>query len=383
VISGNRTSSGRGRALIFAAAVVLAAFAALVPASRPASAQGNTQGQELGQDGAAVARSSAGSTSNAVEQWLEQNRPATESAVEPAVEPGSERGRMPAPAMPPVQPPAPGGLSSVLGSGSVDWGNGRAAFSAGERLSPDEHNPGRARALALRRATLAARKALLDGVLSLALDGSRTVGSALPASTLDTIRALVQNSPVQQEELPDADGGMTLTVTAVMELRGELAELLLPAAEPFLAGVPPTTALTVSQVPRPQPDPDQASYRSSMAELGGFTGLVVDARGLGAVPALLPLVLDPEGLQAYGPFQISRDDAVENGAALYVEDPANSLLGSRAGSTPLKVRALAVSGPGMADIVVSETDARFIRTLFKNEDARHRCAVVVVIDRQP
>lgn len=372
------------RTVIAVCGIVAVLQCALV---RPALAQDVTQLPASQDAPASVA------PSRAVEEWIKQNAPAEASEAPAASSAAQAEERVPAlssptlsgptlpgPTLPGRTPPPPGGMRSVLPGGFVDWGNGHAAFTAEERLDPALASPARARAMAVRRASLQARKDLLDALLSLPLDGSRTVASALDPAGTAHLRSVVQNSPVQQEEF-EADGAMGLAVTAVGELRGELADILLPAAEPFLAGVPPTTELTVASVPAPRLDPEQAAYRASMTELGGFTGLVIDARGLGAAPALLPLVLDPHGVQAYGPFQVSRDDVMENGAAIYVADPANSLLKARTGATPMTVRALAVSGANKTDLVVSEQDARFIRAMFKNEDARHRCAVVVVLDQ--
>ncbi len=269
----------------------------------------------------------------------------------------------------------------VEGVGSlVDWGNGRIASTVEENISSDSYNLVRDHAMAVRRATLRARKVLMDMVVALLLDGSRTVGDTFTPERLENVRYFLQNSNLSQAEFQAEDGSNVVSVTAMAELRGGLAELIMPITDPFLGGVPDTVELTVGTLVKPERDPKQVSYRTSMAELGGFTGLIVDARGTGAKSSLLPLVADPSGLTAYGPFQVSREAAAENGLVLYVKSSANSLVRFRTGNIPLKVKALAASGRNMADLVVSYEDAILIRSLFKNEDVKNHCRAVVILD---
>ncbi len=276
--------------------------------------------------------------------------------------------------------PLPSGYLAQDDAGLVDWGNGLLSFTVEEKLSSDSLSPARDHAMAVRRATLRARKMLMDTVVALPLDGSRTVGGTISPKGLESVRSLLQNSSFTQAEFLAEDGSNVVAVTATAELRGGLAELIMPVTDPFLGGVPDTVELTIGILVKPERDPKQVAYRTSMAELGGFTGLIVDARGTEAKSSLLPLVADPSGLTAYGPFQVSRENAAANGVVIYVKSSANSLVRSRAGKIPLKVKALAASGQNMADLVVSYEDAILIRSLFKNEDVKNHCRAVVILD---
>lgn len=365
---------------------------------------GLVEAQSADQDARPLPPAAVGSAGAAdqVENWIRENlagmreEGAAEPATKPGTEPGTEFGI--GTAQPPEAPTAPGppdlpgqatpGLAAsgmaapdlAAPGGSVNWAVGSMSFTAQEFVAPDSLNPARDKAMALRRATLRARKALLDAVLSLPLDGRRNVGGALNDAELAAVQTYLQNSRIQQQEAGVEGGGTRLSVTALADLRDDFAELLMPGTEPFLGGLPGTIRLTGPPVPEPGLDPEQNAYRTSMVELGGFTGLVVDVRGLGMAPALLPVVADPAGLAAFGPFQVAREDAVRSGAALYATHPKASLVTARVGSSPLVVRALAISGRNKADVVISTQDAVLVRTLFKNQDVRSNCRAAIILD---
>lgn len=309
-----------------------------------------------------------------VEAWIKEN--IGEVAQPESVPTEAQAGAAPA-TTPAIQSLA---QPSAQPGGSLDWASGALTFTTEEIVPADSISPQRHRAMGLRRATLRARKALLGAVENLSLDGRRKVLNTLSQVEIRAVRAHLQNSRVQQREEMAEDGSMHLFVSSLASLRGDMANLLMPGSEPFLGGVPDTIELTIGQVPVPIRDPEQASYRTSMAELGGFTGLVVDARGLEARPALLPVVADPSGLTAYGSFQVAREDAARKGVVIYTRNPEGNLLRSRAGKSPLTVRALAVSGANKADLVISYEDAILVRTLFKKQDVKNHCRAVIILD---
>lgn len=263
----------------------------------------------------------------------------------------------------------------------VDWGAG-VVRSLGTADAPGGGaNPARAEALAIRKATLQARKQLQDAVFALPLDGRHLVGETLSAQQLSDLRGKLQNSPITRRTDADGSGGVRVDVQAAASLRGAMAEALMPSAVAFQSRIPPTIELTVTVAGGTgTTDVDQLQYRRSMAELGAFTGLVVDARGYDAAPALLPVVAGPDGKAAFGPFQASRALVFEQGLAVYVQTPQDAAARNRVGGTPLVVRVLAVSGPHKADLVISETDAELVRLLFRSDGMINTCPVAIVLD---
>ena len=80
-----------------------------------------------------------------------------------------------------------------------------------------------------------------------------------------------------------------------------------------------------------------AEYASTAQ--GGYTGLVVDCRGLELQPVMSPVILNSNGTKIYGHKNLDIDRVIREGMADYSEDTARV---GRAGSNPLVVKALAV-----------------------------------------
>jgi hypothetical protein len=103
------------------------------------------------------------------------------------------------------------------------------------------------------------------------------------------------------------------------------------------------------------------------AQPAAYTGLVIVVRGIHLDRSISPAVLTPRGEVVYGrgwwkPGQLNVEAAEKYGIVEY----ASSLRGaSRAGTHPLVVRAIGVSGPPQStfktDVVISERDAMRIR----------------------
>jgi hypothetical protein len=113
---------------------------------------------------------------------------------------------------------------------------------------------------------------------------------------------------------------------------------------------------------------------------GGYTGVVVDARGLQITPALAPVIYGQDGIGAYGPFLVSRANAIDKGVAAYADTVDHASLRERAGNRPLVVKALSAFGSWRTDLVVSTPMARLIRAMMRVGDAVENCRVVIVLD---
>lgn len=141
-----------------------------------------------------------------------------------------------------------------------------------------------------------------------------------------------------------------------VELVGELSlhELLKPWT---LAQAKPTP------LPPPIGTPDDAP-----------TGLVVDARGVGATPGFAPRLVGEDGAVIWD-GALWEDAAVEHAPAVWVPDPAHPAA-ARAGDRPLVLRATGARG---CDLVVGAADAaRFRDELAEARSLGHGTFVVVV-----
>ena len=100
---------------------------------------------------------------------------------------------------------------------------------------------------------------------------------------------------------------------------------------------------------------------SPMAAIGGFTGLIIDCRGVGTLnPVMSPVVKNVKGVKLYGHENLNYDLVVKDGMVNYAQDTAQA---SRAGSNPLIIKAVKLEDHS-ANPVVSEEDGS--RILIEN-----------------
>ncbi len=144
----------------------------------------------------------------------------------------------------------------------------------------------------------------------------------------------------------------TYTVSGKVDLRAQLS--LQEFLKPF----------TLKRA-RPTPPHGEASPH---------TGVLIDARGLGARPAYLPALLGPDGAPLWQ-GEMWDEDAVSAAPVVWVPDPAHPAA-ARAGDRPLLLTATSASG---AEITLGAAAAAALRALLDAE-AVARGRVVIVSD---
>jgi hypothetical protein len=111
-----------------------------------------------------------------------------------------------------------------------------------------------------------------------------------------------------------------------------------------------------------------------------YTGLIVDARGLGLRPALAPKIVDQNGMEVYGTGSVSRDYALQIGVVGYEKDLNRARANERVTNNPLVVKAVEVSGTHNTDVVVSNQEANMIRAAAQNLNFLQQCKVMLILD---
>jgi hypothetical protein len=162
---------------------------------------------------------------------------------------------------------------------------------------------------------------------------------------------------VKQEYLSDG----TIEITMAMSLRGGFSQLVLPDEIKSLESVKPV----------------MTPMKHSSAV---YTGLVVDARGLSARPAMSPKILDETGQEVYGSAFVSREYAVQQGMSGYAKDIAAAHRNQRVTDNPITVKGLRTEGLGRSDIVISNADASALRSASENLSFMKKCRVMIVVD---
>jgi hypothetical protein len=245
-------------------------------------------------------------------------------------------------------------------SGKVDWTTG-VITAVGIGAPPAQPaNAAQARAMAERAAQVVAYRNLLEAVKGVRVDSTTTVENFMVTS--DVIRTevsgIVQGAMVMDKKYM-SDGSVEVTVG--MKLTGALADALLPRA----LATPPT-GLTGTLAPA---TPGQL-----------YTGLIVDARGLGIRPAMAPRILSEDGKEVYGSAWINRDWAVKEGMVGYLKDPVAAQTNPRVADKPLLVKALKVSGDARVDMVISNADAATLQSASQNMSMLEKCRVIILVD---
>ncbi len=248
-------------------------------------------------------------------------------------------------------------------SGKVDWTTGLVT-AVGIGAPPSQPaNPAQARGMAERAAQVVALRNLLESVKGVRVDSTTTVENFILTS--DIIRTQV-NGFVQGSTILDkkylSDGSVEITVG--MYIKGALLESLLP----------PKSTPPVPLVPGAAPGP--APVTPGIA----YTGLIVDARGLGTRPAMAPKILSEDGKEVYGSAWINREYAVREGMVGYLKDPAAAQANPRVTDKPLMVKAVKVTGENRVDLVIPKTDAEKIHGMSQNLSFLEKCRVIVLVD---
>lgn len=140
-------------------------------------------------------------------------------------------------------------------------------------------------------------------------------------------------------------------------------------------------AVLLARLMPPPPTMQIASVQplATSASAGGWTGLIVDARGLGLRSSVNPTIVDANQRQIYpDPRNVPPLDYIqEYGMADFVKMEEQS---KRAGDNPVYVRPIAVKGIGKDTVVIRVEDAERILGAEKQSGFLRRWRVVFLVD---
>jgi hypothetical protein len=152
--------------------------------------------------------------------------------------------------------------------------------------------------------------------------------------------------------------------------------------------IPPTPS-GLSEVSTPQASPalerrEEKLASGSLASPAAApiiaTGLVIDARGLGLKPALLPRIVNEGGSEIYGTKQVSRQNAVEQGLVGYAKDVAAAQRNIRVTDKPLLVKGIRAAGKEKTDVVIPDLDAATVVAAASAFNFLEKSRVIIVYD---
>ena len=258
--------------------------------------------------------------------------------------------------------------------GGIDWTKGAASDMTVIGIGLPPENAG------LNGSTLARRAAIVDAYRNLAelIEGVQVDAETLMGDFMvrnDTVRtqvnALVKGAKIL-EEGSDVEGRYIVKMSIPLYgTDNSLAAIAIPAIRP--AAVEPLPSADASRLPKN----DVRAIQKA-----GYTGVIVDASGLGLEATFSPVIYDENGRSVYGMKNIDPDFAISQGMVEYAASLENAVAKSRAGANPLVVKAIAVQGGGNSankvNVVVSAEEADRILLANERSGMLHNCAVVFV-----
>jgi hypothetical protein len=124
--------------------------------------------------------------------------------------------------------------------------------------------------------------------------------------------------------------------------------------------------------------PHYPQYRYSR----GFTGLVIDARGLGRVPAVAPAIYDQDHNTCYSIDLIDAESFNRWGAVRYTDDPHYKGLEDRVGQNPFRIVAMENDKLIPTDIGIDNDDAAVFFQREESRESLRRGNLIIILEEK-
>ena len=207
--------------------------------------------------------------------------------------------------------------------------------------------------MARRAAIVDAQRNLAEQVSGVQVDAETTVENFVISSDIvkTKVSALIKGAVVVEEQaMPDG----SYRVVMSMPLYGTqgLASAVMPAVRPNTPPTPPPPVISATIT---------AEITTQVQARGvGYTGVIVDAGGMGLKPSFSPVIYDTNGRAIYGVSNINYDQAISQGMVGYSASVSAAQSLARVGGSPLVVKAVQVRGGNNStnpvNVVVSVED---------------------------
>jgi len=240
-----------------------------------------------------------------------------------------------------------------LDHGQVNWTERTITATGSGAPDLKAQNVAVARLGAERVAKLDALRNILETLKGVRLNSDVTVKNEMLTSSKmrSKIEGIARRFKVLKTKYY-SDGGVDVTVQ--MSLDGQVASTLLDSGSK-LADIPASGAAK-------------------------NTGLIIDARGLKALPALGPKLMDEGGQVLYSAEFLDKASLESNGVVGYFKDMGAAKKAKRVGASPLVLKALKLSAEGKTDLVLSNADAQRLRNPESNLKYLTEGRVIIVVD---
>jgi len=250
--------------------------------------------------------------------------------------------------------------------GFIDYANrmivsrGSASISSNQSTSGDLNVIEKNLKLSKGEARAKARENLLGLIKIVNFDG-RTVGDIMLSESLveQRVESLV-GSAFQQGEIEYLERNEVAIALAV-KMSG-LAEILIDSDGYMSESMASTNYLMT---------------RAAVPKSDRTTGIVIDARSIYHIPAMVPKIFSDEEKLVYGPRHYTRSRSVNRGPIGYAHSMDDSNVRRRVGANPIVVEA--VDSNNDINIMVSSLDAERIKDADKRFGLLSNCKVLVLL----
>ena len=258
---------------------------------------------------------------------------------------------------------------NVKVKGAVNWDKGAESDITAVGISVKDP---RGMAMAREAAIMAAQRNLLGTVQGLQIDSDTTMRDFLIESDFvhRKISGIIRGGQIV-EEYPTEDGGYYVKMRIPIYGADSIASAIVPE-------ISPENKKPFETVDKPAIKPAEVREIQS----NEYSGVVVDASGLGLQPTFSPVIFDTNGRAIYGVENLDPDKIIENGMVGYSNSLDNEITVERAGTQPLIVNAVKVNeantSANKVNVIVSVEDADKILLANEKSHMLEKCAVVFV-----
>ena len=259
-------------------------------------------------------------------------------------------------------------ISSVFAANNVDWDNSSITVIGMGAQPANALNPAQARMLARRAAVADAYRQLAESIKGVNVDSETTVENMMVTSDIirTKVSACIKGAVViAEQEIPGGGYQVTMAVP-LFGVTNSVAQAVMPqpaTVEPLPAPIPevipsiPSGSLQGGTIVYTTID---SGAKSPMEAIGGYTGVIIDCRGLGLNPVMSPVIKNDKDIPVYGHKNLNYDKVVSDGMVSYASSTSQA---TRAGSNPLIIKAISLTDHN-ANPIISTADAN--RILIEN-----------------
>lgn len=124
--------------------------------------------------------------------------------------------------------------------------------------------------------------------------------------------------------------------------------------------------------------PSEIEFKSK-SRITGYTGLIVDARGVDYIPSEFPRILTPSGKRVYDVDRIP-DNAMSRQYVDFMTSIPEACASGRAGDYPLTVDVIGLHSGNSSDLEVNDSIGDVIITEDQESGFLNQCRVVIIVD---